>query len=199
MRSHASGSASSLAAQTRLTLSTGAQSMIGTAVLVLITAHWFACIIALQASLQPSPLDSWLGPDLYAFCNELDELGNATALSMLRASPIEGCATHLTAPSWYLASLAWAIMVLTGTGGTDYYPSSKSDSETFIVMLLVLFAAFLWTYVLAVFCDVSTNSNPGLTHFNQQLDGLNSFIHINEARATTRASHPLDLAKQIGR
>ena len=25
-------------------------------------------------------------------------------------------------------------------------------------------------------CDVATNSNPGLTHFRQQLDGLNEFI-----------------------
>ena len=28
--------------------------------------------------------------------------------------------------------------------------------------------------------DVATNANPGLTHFNQQLDGLNDFIKSND-------------------
>ena len=177
--------------KTRITLSTGGQSMLSAAVLVLVTAHWYACVIALQASLQTNPLNSWLGPALYGFCEEPLDQGSTSNYdewlemqsqndALLAASPISCCATTLTAYSWYLASLAWSIMVLTGTGGTDFYPSAKSDTETLIVMLLVLYAAFLWTYVLAVFCDVATNANPGLTHFNQQLDGLNEFIKTNE-------------------
>ena len=47
-------------------------------------------------------------------------------------------------------------------------------------MLLVLLAAFLWTYVLAVFCEVATNAHPANTLFNQRLDGLNAFIKHNE-------------------
>ncbi len=30
-----------------------------------------------------------------------------------------------------------------------------------------------YRYVLALFCDMATNSNPGLTQFRQLLDGLN--------------------------
>ena len=63
--------------------------------------------------------------------------------------------------------------------GTDYYPSSASQSETLIVMFLVIIGALLWTRVLATFCDVATNSRPGLTYFHQQLDGLNEFIFTN--------------------
>lgn len=52
-------------------------------------------------------------------------------------------------------------------GGTDFYPSIKSPFETFIVTLLVILGALLWTQVLAMFCDVATNGDPGLTLFRQ--------------------------------
>ena len=82
-------------------------------------------------------------------------------------------------PHRYVASLTWALMLITGTGGTDYYPSADSDGETMVVCAMVLCGALLWTYVLALFCDMATNSNPGLTQFKQLLDGLNHFIHAH--------------------
>jgi hypothetical protein len=69
---------------------------------------------------------------------------------------------------------------LRSCSGTDYYPSTHSDSETLIVTTLVVFGALLWTRVLALFCNVATNSNPGIVHFNQNLDALNEFIKNNE-------------------
>ena len=63
--------------------------------------------------------------------------------------------------------------------GTDFYPSAASDGETIVVTILVLCAAFLWTFVLAAFCDVATNGDPALTAFRQRLDGLNSYIAFN--------------------
>ena len=53
-------------------------------------------------------------------------------------------------------------------------------AQTVLVMILVLCGALLWTYVLALFCDMATNSNPGLTQFRQLLDGLNNFIVTHE-------------------
>ena len=44
-------------------------------------------------------------------------------------------------------------------------------------------------YVLALFCDMATNSNPGLTQFRQYLDGLNSFI--------TQHRMPKDMARRL--
>ena len=44
---------------------------------------------------------------------------------------------------------------------------------------LVLVGALLWTQVLAMFCDVATNADPGLIEFRQHLDRLNSFIQAN--------------------
>jgi hypothetical protein len=31
-----------------------------------------------------------------------------------------------------------------------------------------------------MFCDVATNSDPGLTHFQQKVDALNDFIRSNQ-------------------
>ena len=65
-------------------------------------------------------------------------------------------------------------MVITGGGPTDFYPNYPvSDEELLIVCLLQLVAAFLWTYVLAAFCDIAANSNPALVAFRQRLDALN--------------------------
>ena len=45
--------------------------------------------------------------------------------------------------------------------------------------LLQLVAAFLWTYVLAAFCDIAANSNPALVAFRQRLDALNLLVKMN--------------------
>ena len=163
--------------KTRITLSYGSITMLQCAVMVMVSAHWYACVMGLQASLHTNPLDTWLGPELYGFCYRADP-ADAIIVNPSAPIPVAGC-EELTTGSWYLAALAWSFMVLTGTGGTDRYPSSHSDGETFIVMILVVVGALLWTRVLAMFCDVATNSNPGLTHFHQQLDGLNDFITTN--------------------
>ena len=132
-----------------------------------------ACIFALQASLNESPnVSTWLG--LYGFCSEDKGAGVSTGTKPL----VEGC-EGLTAGTFYLSALSWSVMILTGTGGTDFYPSHHSNSETLIVLVLILYGAILWTRVLAMFCDVATNSSPGLTYFHQQLDGLNECIETN--------------------
>ena len=59
------------------------------------------------------------------------------------------------------------------------YPNPNSDAETALVAVLNITSAFLWTYVLALFCDVVTNSDPALTLFRQRLDGLNLFIRVH--------------------
>ena len=66
----------------------------------------------------------------YGYC-ELESSGVSAA-----DGPIEGCSLGLG--SYYLAALSWSVMVITGTGGTDFYPSSLSNAETLIVVTLVI-------------------------------------------------------------
>jgi len=76
----------------------------------------------------------------------------------------------------FIAAYSWSVMLITGVGGTDFYPSSNSVSETVVVTVLVVCGALMWAYVLAKLCDVATNSDPGLTAFRQTVDALNELI-----------------------
>ena len=110
------------------------------------------------------------------------------AMKAAAPGPLDGCPS-LSLGGWYLAAFSWSIMIITGTGGTDFYPSGASDAETLVVTLLVTFAAFLWTFVLASFCDVATNGDPANIAFLQRLDGLNAYILFN--------SVPKELASRL--
>ena len=50
----------------------------------------------------------------------------------------------------YMASFFWAVLVITGLGGTDLQYGRFSAYEQLVVTVLVLVGAILWTYVLAV-------------------------------------------------
>ena len=175
--------------QSKINISSSAQTIIQCTLLLCVGAHWAACLIGIQTALHASPSETWLGPSRYNYCDAVD-LSTATQASSVLGSweaPLARCQIKLG--SWYLASLTWALMLITGTGGTDYYPSSDSDAETVVVCIMVLCGALLWTYVLALFCDMATNSNPGLTQFRQLLDGLNIFIQKHRL--------PLPLARRL--
>jgi len=47
------------------------------------------------------------------------------------------------------------------------------------VVVLVVIGAFVWTLILASFCDVATNGNAALIRFRHQLDGLNMLIAMH--------------------
>lgn len=65
-------------------------------------------------------------------------------------------------------------MVITGIGGTDYYPS-HDNAETLMVTVLVVLGALMWAKVLATFCDLHTNADPTAVEYRQALDDLNRF------------------------
>ena len=174
----------------QLTLSIAQIAVMQIFFMLLGSAHWYACIMALQASLHPSPQLTWMGTMKYDFCDEY-EVGSGGSNAIAAESSaiaVIGCA-NLDVGTWYWAAFSWSVLVITGTGGTDGYPSSESIGETVLVTALVLLGALLWTQVLATFCDVATNSNPGLTHFRQQLDSLNEFVAFNNL--------PVDMARRM--
>ena len=167
--------------RSRIAISHASQTWLSCAFVLLVSSHWFACIIALQAGLHPDPEGTWLGKRAYGLCDTLSEaLGGVASLD----SALHGC-SGLSVGSWYLAAYCWSTMVITGVGGTDYYPSGESDAETAIVMILVVIGSFLWTLVLASFCDVATNSSPTLVRYRQQLDSLNMLIAVNNFPPST--------------
>jgi len=151
----------------------GAQTVMKCVLGLAISSHWFACIIALTASLHSHADETWVGANLYGICDRGGQL------VPVLDPPLPSCPS-LSVDTYYLAAMSWAVLILTGSGGSDYYPSAVSDAETLTVTVLVIIGSFIWTAVLAAFCDVATNSNPALTEFRQNLDSLNLFISINE-------------------
>jgi len=45
------------------------------------------------------------------------------------------------------ACFYWAVMVITGTGGTDFYREAFNSTEQLFITALVITGAVLWTYV----------------------------------------------------
>ena len=150
--------------------------------MTLIGAHWYACVMALEASLHDSPEPTWLGSERYGYCKDPVMPSASVTPSTSAGLSIAGCG-DVNPGSLYLGAFSWSLMVITGTGGTDFYPSSISQGETIIVMTLVLVGALIWTQVLAMFCDVATNADPGVIEFRQRLDSMNSYIHRNNLPA----------------
>ena len=150
--------------------------------MTLIGAHWYACVMALEASLHDSPESTWLGSERYGYCKDPVVPSASMTPTTSAGLSIAGCG-GADPGSLYLGAFSWSLMVITGTGGTDHYPSSMSQGETIVVMTLVLVGALIWTQVLAMFCDVATNADPGVIEFRQRLDSLNSYIHTNNLPA----------------
>lgn len=45
--------------------------------------------------------------------------------------------------------------------------------------MLVLIGGYLWTYILAVFCEVIANSRPDTSEFRRNMDHLNRMMRLN--------------------
>ena len=178
----------------RITLQHSSKVLVWCIVRLLIAVHWFACVIALQASLHGSAQDTWMGEDYYGYCHTsqpfetflMDRraaLVNHSNYSSILADDGDGGQTNisgaskvgalpkamaldfeydwcpgLSAGEWYAASFSWSLMIITGTGGTDFYPSAKSTPETVVVLSLIFIGAILWTQILADFCDVASSA-----------------------------------------
>ena len=136
--------------KSKVTLTYGAQTVLQCVFMLLCASHWYACIFALQAGLHEEVDQTWLGAQLYDLC----DTGAPLEAAVPEGSPPLPACPHLSIGSWYLASLSWAVLVITGCGGTDYYPSRASDTETAMVTALVLFGAFI--------CSHAAGSKPGL-------------------------------------
>lgn len=96
-------------------LSYGTQIVTQCVAMLIFNAHWFACVIALQASLHNDARNTIAGA--YGFCTDeswsLYQEGE-------RGSSLPSC-PGLSVGEWYLATVSWSIMVITGTGGTDVH------------------------------------------------------------------------------
>ena len=151
----------------KITLSSAQLTVLTCVTLLLVGAHLYASILGISTAMHSNKQDTWLGN--YGYCKDDD--------------------CYVSTPVLYLSSFMWSVMIITGTGGTDFYPSESSEAETMLVLVLMLVGALLWTYLLALFCDMATNGEPGMTHFKQLLDSLNRHANAHQL--------PKEMARRI--
>ena len=151
----------------RITLQHSTKTVLWCIVRLLLAVHWFSCAFALQASLHETAEETWLGSHAYAYCDSTVSSAPPAAPPVMPGGEYQSlddpaaefCPHEIQPGIAYLAAFTWSMMIITGTGGTDFYPSSRSSAETVIVLLLTFIGAILWTQILANFCDVATSAS----------------------------------------
>lgn len=155
-------------------------------VMMLVSAHWFACVWTLQANLQASVLDSWLGN--YGYCEARTSI----------PSPIQGdpptyppcpegweCPTDapnvacLPGPRLYVVSIYWALATIVSVGYGDIGATPFNTAEQAVCALMMTLGGVLWGYVVGVFCGVIAQLSPATREFRQNMDDLNTYLAQN--------------------
>lgn len=139
---------------------------------VMLVAHWFACIFALSASMHVDPRHTYWYRS--GFCSTISESHTFIQQCNLEVSEfyvacftyggaaLLGTPSSIDRPLLLLMRVCvfvrgrdrhrWAVLIVTGTGGTDNFPNEHSTSENIMIIIVGLSAALIWTTVLALFC-----------------------------------------------
>ena len=107
--------------QSRISLSFATLMLIKCVVAIILSAHWFACIIALQTSLHHYARETWLVR--FGYCLETE------SNPLMTVADCTGQGGSVNTEVWYLACFSWALLVITGSGVGEY-PTAFSPPET---------------------------------------------------------------------
>lgn len=88
--------------------------------LLVVASHWFACMIALTASLHDSADETWLGANIYGLCGPVHELVDQN---------VANC-PNLSVGKFYVDAFSWSVLVIVGAGGTDACAFTRPRAES---------------------------------------------------------------------
>jgi hypothetical protein len=63
----------------RLSFTVAQVAMMQICFMLLGAFHWYACIMGLQASMQHSPQDTWIGQTMYGICDDSSQPGSGSS------------------------------------------------------------------------------------------------------------------------
>mmetsp|Transcript_67493 Transcript_67493/g.179503 ORF Transcript_67493/g.179503 Transcript_67493/m.179503 type:complete len:303 (+) Transcript_67493:98-1006(+) len=132
--------------ETRIAMSKQTKIIIKCLLLLFFSCHWVACVMTAQTTFVNSHdmLGTWLGKAGYC-AEDPDYEGQITCKGNVQI---------------YFAAICWSTLIITATGGSDTSPNADSMIETSLVTVLVIVGALIWTYVIAMFCDLLANTDP---------------------------------------
>jgi hypothetical protein len=181
--------------QASISLDFSTQTIIHCLVMYLLAGHWFACILMLSASFADSPLQSWMGSKGYCVrASDFDAdplpLGHAwelqpPGLGSLRLAALNDVYCVSTWEKW-VATYYWMIMLISGASGGDTNRGDMYWGEQLVFTCLTILSAFLWSQIIASFCDVFSNLNPEHAAFRQRMDRLNKYCRESRLDSATR-------------
>lgn len=125
----------------RISLPSTTQTVLWCIVQLVFAVHWFACVFALQASMHHDPQVTWMGEHVYGYCANgyfperfshppSPPPDSPSVTGVLEQKSFYELCYGLSPAKWYIGSFTWALMIITGTGGTDFWPNPKSEGET---------------------------------------------------------------------
>lgn len=146
---------------------------------LLLSAHWFACVWAMQVSLaHETPVDSWMG--YYGYCWDVGKSA-ATSLERVVVDGPGAADFECAEPGMrYSASVYFAVMTITSIGYGDITPRPQLASEQIMATLLMLVASMLWAYIIGTFCGMIATMNPAQANFRNTIDDLNRFMELQD-------------------
>ncbi len=173
------------------------QTILGCLITYLVSAHWFACLLAFIPWYAPHPIFSFLGAKGYCIQPDTDAYpgnGLQPGHTWHRLDPVEGYEYLEDAGGVYcklglelwVAMYYWMIMLISGASGGDTNMGDMLPGEQCVMTLIVICAALLWTYVIANFVDTLANMNPQASLFRHRMDNLNRYCRHHHLDKSTR-------------
>jgi hypothetical protein len=184
--------------ETQLRINYGMLSIAQSMIVVVVAAHWSACLWMLQIALRDHLEDTWVWNIGYCIDSgawqatlqaqtsmDSDPASLKLVRDLSKYSPdwvpqgFTGAYTCLPPSSMFSVAFYWAIMTITSVGYGDVVATPRQPSEQIVAALLMLGGAFVWSQVIATFCGVLSTMYPASTQFRLTLEALNSYMSLH--------------------
>ena len=137
--------------------------------LMMILAHWIACIWIMTATLQAAGVYTWLDNfiEFYGYCSANGDCPSRSEL-------LDNLNGLSKGQDVYAAALYWSITTITSVGYGDITP--RNPDEMLIAAVLLLMSSCLWAYIIGNATTIVSTGDPAAIEHHQTMDQLNSFM-----------------------